>query len=158
MKQSLDFWICWTKVPTHFPKWNSETFYGLIKDKITFCKLYSILIWCWRVFLWWNNLPNTQLQYSPLKTWMTGSVVTDFMTKLTNLFNLLKSIYSVIKTHKNRLLLLLLFSKPVKRNFQALFKGNWQFSRQIERDNAPSTISKTGQHPRPAEIKKKSEH
>ena len=33
------------KVPKRFPKWNSRTFQGLIKDKFTFFKHYGIIIW-----------------------------------------------------------------------------------------------------------------
>ena len=43
-------WTVWKcaliKVPTLFQKWNSWTFQGLIKDKITFYKHYQIVIWC----------------------------------------------------------------------------------------------------------------
>ena len=96
------------------------------------------LVYCKRVFLWWNNLPYTKLQYSPLKTWITRWVVTgDLMTKLPNPLNLLKSnIQHAKHTHKQVRFVGPLFFKPIKSNFQALFKKNCQFSRQIEKSSS----------------------
>ena len=70
------------KVPTLFPKWNSSTYQG--KNYIFQALSNLYLVHCKHIFLWWNNLPYTKFQYSPLKTWITRSVVTgDLMTKST---------------------------------------------------------------------------
>ena len=58
------------------------------------------------------------------------------MTKLPNPLNLLKSnIQHAQNTHKQIMFVGPLFSKPIKSDFQALFKENYQFLRQIEKSS-----------------------
>ena len=126
------------KVPTPFQKWNSRTFQGLSKDKITFFKHYQKVIWhvVWVLFCdeLTCHIPYcNSIQIVCCCTVYTSNCTVedmdcrinydrDFMTKLQ-------------KTHKQIRFLEPLFLKSIKSYFQALFKENWQFSKQIDKSS-----------------------
>ena len=68
------------------------------------------------------------------KTQITGSVMTDVKIKLWNQNHMCK-MGRWVKAHKKIEFLGPLFIKPINSNFQALFKDNCQFSRQIEKSS-----------------------
>ena len=137
------------RFPHFFQIWNSMTYQGFIKKKITLFKHYRIVIWCIVNALFCVEITCHTPNYNIHHVENTDHRVSSdgFDDEIIESPQFIKIICENASTHTfthNQIKFLVpLFFKLIDSNFQALFKENCQFSRQIENSSTFQDRSQT---------------